>query len=128
MKLFEDLGATLGGGAKVVTNKAKEISGVAAIKTQIGTAEASLGKLYKELGKAYFEDHKDSAEYEDQMIEIKAVLDKIDSLKAKLGDIQNTKLCPVCGKAVPNSNAFCPDCGAKLEAVEAVEVSETTEE
>lgn len=84
MKFFEDLGAVLGSGARTVADKTKELSGIAAIKAQIGTAQASLGKLYKELGKAYYEDHKEDAMYAEKMAEIKAVLDKIDSLNAKL--------------------------------------------
>ena len=84
MSFLENLGATLGGGAKVVANKTKEISGIASIKAQIAAAETSLGKLYKDLGKAYYEDNKESTVYGEKMSEIAAVLDKIEGLKAKL--------------------------------------------
>ncbi len=129
MKFFEDLGATLGTGAKAVADKTKEISGVAAIKAQIGTAEASLGKLYKDLGKAYYEDHKESAAYGEKMSEIAAVLAKIDALNAKLSSTQGVKKCPACGEAMAKDSTFCPKCGAKVESFEEVEeVKEVAQE
>ena len=84
MSFLENLGATLGSGARVVADKTKEISGIASIKAQVAAAEANLGKLYKDLGKAYYEDNKESAVYGDKMSEIAAVLAKIDGLNEKL--------------------------------------------
>ena len=89
MSILENLGATLGSGAKVVADKTKEISGIAAIKAQVAAAEANLGKLYKDLGKAYYEDNKESAVYGEKMSEIAAVIAKIDGLKDKLAETKN---------------------------------------
>ena len=120
MKFFEDLGAVLGSGARTVADKTKELSGIAAIKAQIGTAQASLGKLYKELGKAYYEDHKEDAMYAEKMAEIKAVLDKIDSLNAKLSTADAEEVAECVVKEAEDNTV--------KEVTEEVLVEETVEE
>lgn len=129
MSFFENLGASLGGGAKTVVDKTKELSGVAAVKAQISSQEASLGKLYRDLGKAYYEANKIDAAFAEKIAEINAVKAKISELDAKLGDIQGTVRCEVCGEPIPKTSTFCPKCGAKKEASdEAVEEAPVVEE
>lgn len=116
---FENLGATLGNGARNVVDKTKDVAGVASIKAQISTAQAGLGKLYKELGKAYFEEHSDSNEYEPLMEPIRDALKKITELEEKLADAQGTTKCPSCGAQVPKDSQFCPTCGVPIDIAKA---------
>ena len=115
MSFFENLGATLGSGAKNALDKGKELKDVAALKTQISTAQASLGKMYKELGKAYFEDHKDSGDYAEITDKIKEVLDKVADLEKKLSDTQGVLKCNACGATLTKGSAFCPKCGEPID-------------
>ena len=121
MSLFENLGATLGGSAKTVVDKTKEISGVAAIKAQISSQEANLGKLYRDLGKAYYEANKIDAAFAEKIAEINAVVNKIAELDEKLGNIQGTVRCEKCGEAISKASLFCPKCGAKKATTDSVE-------
>ena len=50
-------------GGKAVADKAKELSQIASLKAQIASVENVIYKNYKELGKAYYEAHKDEEEF-----------------------------------------------------------------
>lgn len=50
-------------GGKAVADKAKELSQIASLKAQIASEENVINKNYKELGKAYYEAHKDEEEF-----------------------------------------------------------------
>ena len=50
-------------GGKAVADKAKELSQIASLKAQIDSEENVINKNYKELGKAYYEAHKDEEEF-----------------------------------------------------------------
>ena len=60
-------------GGKAVADKAKELSQIASLKAQIASEENVINKNYKELGKAYYEAHKDEEEfaYSEYMTNIK---------------------------------------------------------
>ena len=114
MKFFEDLGATIGNGAKVAADKTKEVAGVASVKAKMSTAEANLGKLYRDLGKAYYEDNKESNAYAEITRQIKEQLAKVEELEKKLMEAQGCVKCPECGEMVPKDSSFCQKCGAKV--------------
>ena len=116
MSFLENLGATIGGGAKTALDKGKELKDVAAIKAQIASIQANLGKLYKELGKAYYDENKEAAAYSDKMAPIKDALDKISELESKLMDAQGNVKCPVGGASVEAGAQFCPKCGAAMSS------------
>ena len=95
--------------------------------------EGAIQKMYRELGKAYFQDHKDdeTAEY-DQVLAIKAAFEEIGELKASKDEIRGIKRCKECGNPVSQEAKFCANCGAKCEAepefVECEVVDDVTEE
>ena len=76
MSLWNDITEKVGAGSKVVADKAKEVSEIANIRAQIVGCDNTLVKNFKELGKAYFEAHKDDldGEFSEIMGVIKAVL------------------------------------------------------
>lgn len=84
MSLWDDITEKVGAGSKLVANKAKEVSEIANIRAQIVSCDNALVKNYKELGKAYYEAHKDDVdkEFADIMKNIKDASDK----KADLND------------------------------------------
>lgn len=84
MSLWDDITEKVGAGSKLVANKAKEVSEIANIRAQIVSCDNALVKNYKELGKAYYEAHKDDIdkEFADIMKNIKDASDK----KADLND------------------------------------------
>lgn len=68
MEFFDKLSETIVSAGKDVGQKAKDVSGIAKLKMDIRSKEDFVEKQYAELGKAYYEKHKDeeSAESEER--------------------------------------------------------------
>ncbi len=123
MSFWNDITEKVQAGSKVAAAKAKELSQIAQLKTQIVGCDNLLVKNYKELGKAYYEAHKDDEilEYAEYMDTIKDALAKKDDLNAQIAEIKaaNPEVAEAADEAVEAAD----------EAVEvAAEVIETAEE
>ena len=116
MAFFDKLSETLTNASKDVSQKAKDLSGVAKLTMDIHTKEDQVQKMYAQIGKLYFEAHKDDdpAEYA-QMSQIKEMLASIEDMKKELCELKGTKACPRCGQEVKAADVYCKSCGAKLE-------------
>jgi len=92
MSLWNDITEKVGAGSKVVADKAKEVSEIANIRAQIVGCDNTLVKNFKELGKAYFEAHKDDldGEFSEIMGVIKDATDKKAALNDLLKNRKNT--------------------------------------
>lgn len=116
MAFFDKLSNTISAAGKDGLNKAKELKDTAKISMDIKEREGAIQRMYRELGKAYYQDHKDdeNAEY-DQILAIKAAFEEIGELKANKDEIRGIKRCPECGNPVSQEAKFCASCGAKCE-------------
>ena len=121
MAFFDKLSETLTNASKDVSQKAKDLSGVAKLTMDIHTKEDQVQKLYAQIGKLYFEEHKDEepAAYE-QMPQIKETLAVIEDMKKELMELKGAKVCPRCGQEVKTADAYCKSCGAKIEDEEII--------
>jgi len=130
MSAWDDLKGSLFAAGRDVSQKAKEVSEVAKLKMDIHTKEDFVEKQYAALGRAYYEANKDNASDKDAAAfrVIAEALEEIQRMNQQVMDIQGVVQCPNCGKKVPIGNAFCSDCGAKLDEiiVDAKVVSEET--
>ena len=115
MAFFDKLSETLTNASKDVGQKAKDLSGVAKLTMDIHTKEDQVQKMYAQIGKLYFESHKDDdpAEYA-QIAQIKEMLVVIEDMKKDLMELKGTKTWPKCGKEIDSKDTFCKGCGAKL--------------
>ena len=116
MAFFDKLSETLTNASKDVSQKAKDLSGTAKLTMDIHTKEDQVQKMYAQIGKLYFEAHKDDdpAAYE-QMAQIKEALVVIEDMKKELRELKGAKICPRCGKEIGKEDTYCKNCGAKLE-------------
>ncbi len=91
MSFWNDLTEKVNEGSKIVADKAKKVSEIANIKAQIISCDNVINKNYKELGKAFFEAHKDDIdpEYADIVKVIKESMDKKDALNEKLASCKD---------------------------------------
>ena len=128
MSAWDDLKGTLFAAGRDVSQKAKEVSEVAKLKMDIHTKEDFVEKQFATLGRAYYEANKDNASEKDaaQFAVIAEAMEEIKRMNQQVMDIQGVLQCPNCGKKVPAGNAFCSDCGAKMDeiVVDATVVSE----
>lgn len=91
-----------------------------------GTDEEELGRLYQELGKAYYE-----GAYEDPLPQLLPLFDEITKIVSRqenqqsamaedFGDLQNPRdpgekrYCANCGAELPGSARFCGICGTPV--------------
>lgn len=112
---------------KDVGAKAKDVSATAKIKLDISSKESFLQKQYAELGRVYFEAHKDEEDVAEKEAfdAIKDILRELDDLKEQLLDKQGSVVCPNCGEKQSMEASFCSKCGASLvEKVDAEFVEE----
>ena len=111
-----------------VTKKAKSYAGIPALQVQVGKCESQIKKAYEEMGKAYVEAHaeEEGGEYAEWFTVICDAQKKIGQLKAEIEEKKNygenvadvdeksvniEKICPICGRSVPEESAFCSICG-----------------
>lgn len=111
-----------------VTKKAKNYAGIPGLQVQVGKCESQIKKAYEEIGEAYFNahEHEDGGEYAGQFTTIKENQKKIGQLKAEIEEkkkggestadadpasVSIEKVCPICGRSVPDDSAFCNVCG-----------------
>ncbi len=128
MALFERISNTISAAGKDGLSKAKEIKDTAKINVDIKEREGSIQRMYRELGKAYYQDHKDdpAPEYS-QVFAIKAAFEEIGELKASKDEIRGIKRCENCGKIISSEAKFCSGCGAKVAEEEKVSEGEAEE-
>lgn len=131
MALFNKISNTISAAGKDGLNKAKEFKDTAKITVDIKEREGAIQRMYRELGKAYYHDHKDDkAPAYDQVFAIKAAFEEIGELKANKDEIRGIKRCSCCGNIVSQEAKFCANCGAKCEeeVVECEVVDDDVEE
>ena len=116
MEFFEKLSNTISAAGKDGLNKAKELKDTAKLTMDIKEREGAIQKYYRELGKAYYQDHKmDVAPEYEQMAAIKAAFEEIGELKAAKDEIRGIKRCPSCGSTISPVAKYCANCGEKCE-------------
>lgn len=111
-----------------VTKKAKSYAGIPGLQVQVGKCESQIKKAYEEIGKVYFQthEHETAGEYAEQMKTIRENQKRIGQLKAEIEekkaggdntaeikpeDVSIEKICPICGRSVPDASIFCSVCG-----------------
>ncbi len=125
--LFKQIGETVSGAGKEGIEKAKEFRDSTRLSLEIRDRESSIQKAYRELGKAYYMDHRNDEDPEyDQIVFIRAAFEEIGELKANKDEVRGIRRCPNCGEPIQSGANFCPKCGAKYETDE--EIAEDADE
>lgn len=127
MDFFEKLGDTIVNVGKDVTQKAKDVSGIAKLKLDIKSKEEFIKEQYIELGKVYYEMHRDdAAEGQDRFDLIKEALEEIERMKVQILELKGARKCPDCGAEAADTADYCSVCGAKLTVVVEEDAGEKT--
>ena len=115
MEFFDKLSETIVSAGKDVGQKAKDVSEIAKLKMDIRSKEDFVEKQYAELGKAYYEKHKDEENAETDFFLITEALGEIERMRAEVFKLQGATECPKCGAKMPQGAAFCSNCGTKMD-------------
>ena len=116
MELFDKLGDTIVSVSKDATQKAKDISDLARIRMEIRSKQDYLNKLFLEIGRIYYDAHKDDEEkeFKEEMLLVKDAQEALEELKQQLGQIKGMVKCTECGNDMPMEADYCSKCGTKL--------------
>jgi predicted nuclease with TOPRIM domain len=114
MAFFDSMKETLTTAGRDVSQKAKEVSGVAKLKLDIKSKEDALNKEYIALGKRYYDMQKEGEIADEQIANVSSLLSEIADLKDEVVRMQGGACCPHCGAVIPEGAAFCSKCGAKM--------------
>lgn len=119
MDLFEQLGEKLTGAGQNVAQQTKNLTDVARLNNAISSKERAITKLYTEIGRAYYEHHKDdpSAEELQLVSEVSKLCGEIEKCQETIKKIKGVAKCPSCGADVPAGSLFCSVCGKKMPPV-----------
>lgn len=88
---FDKLSDTINNTANNISDKAKEFSEVSSLNGQIRSQEKQIENAYIEIGKSYYEAHKDAAEdiYLEQMKKITEAKEVADRLRTDVETIKS---------------------------------------
>ena len=118
MTFLTKLGETISATGKDVSQKAKDLTGIAKLNLDVRAKEEFVERQYAEIGKQYYELHKDDEEpFYEEITLIKDSLKEIEQFKSEIADLKGKKKCPACGAVVEQDAAFCNKCGAKCESI-----------
>ncbi len=99
-----------------VAKKAKDLTEIAKLNSQISSNESTIKATYAEIGKYVYENLRDDApeEIAAKMAVIDNALAEIERLKNEILKVKGSQKCAQCGNEVDASVAFCPSCGNKM--------------
>lgn len=118
-----------------VAKKAKDITEITKLKSQIASNENAIKTTYSEIGKYVYENLKDDApaEIAEKMTIIDSALAEIERLKEEILKLKGSIKCEQCGAEVNEDDAFCPKCGTKtpepvVDIIDEEEIKEVKDE
>lgn len=119
MDFLNKIGDSIVTATQGVSEKAKDMTGIAKLQYEMKTKEEFLNKKYQEIGKMYYQNSKDVflEEYTALFDEVEVTLNKLNELKAQIAERKGSKTCSKCGAVVGNTAAFCSECGAKMDDI-----------
>ncbi len=125
MDFFERLGDTIVNVSRDVTQKAKDVSGIAKLKLDMKATEDFIKEQYAALGKWYYQEHKEEEGEQRAWIErIDEALEAIAQMELKILELKKARVCQECGAQASDTAEYCSVCGAKLVVVVKEDVPE----
>lgn len=130
MGFFDNLRNNITAASQATADEAKKTVETLKVKEQIRQDKKDLKDLTYQIGQAYIDLHANDYEecFEEFFIEIAAINESIEKKERILAEMKNERVCPECGKEIPNNTNFCPHCGVGLTAEPEEVVVEPEEE
>lgn len=118
MDVISKLGESLTEAGKDVSQKVRDMTGIARLNMDIKAKESYISKQYAAIGEQYYELHKDDVEpLFEEMALINEAKEEILRMQNELADLKGMKKCPSCGATADQEAQYCPSCGTKYETV-----------
>lgn len=141
MSIWEELGQKITQSSQEVLQKARDISGVVSMNSDISDSKRKIKDLYAELGEILVKEAFEGKTAEDlraviegeaadeaahavtlhswkeicsKVMYIRSEEEVIALNEAKIEEIKSVKMCPRCGCRITKEMIFCPECGARV--------------
>lgn len=117
MSFLDDLGKTITNKSQDVAKKAKDITEVTRLNSQISSERKIIDSCYLEIGKLYYQRHQESPEqcFAEYIEKIHQSERNIEQWNEEIVRIKKLRKCVNCGADIPADALFCNVCGAKNE-------------
>lgn len=116
--LAEKTGDVASCAADAARKKATELAGTTKVNLQIFDLNTECDVLFKEMGRMVYAVHRgedvSNEEMDQKLAAVDAKQEKIATLHQSLAGMKSIVVCPHCGKACGQEDAFCPGCGGAL--------------
>lgn len=121
MSFLDQLGKKVSDAGKGVAQQTKNLTEIARLTSVIDTEEKMVAQSYTQIGKTYYENHKNDpdAECAAQIALVNKSLEKIAQWREQIQRIKGIVKCPQCGAEIPYGSQFCGVCGTKIVRPEA---------
>ena len=121
MSFWDQLGKKVSDAGKGVAQQTKNLTEIARLTSVIDTEEKMVAQSYTQIGKTYYENHKNDpdAECAAQIALVNKSLEKIAQWRDQIQRIKGIVKCPQCGAEIPYGSQFCGVCGTKIVRPEA---------
>lgn len=121
MDSLSKLAKSVGDGAKTAVKKSEDMVEIAKLNKSITNEEDRIKLTFVEIGKMIYSKYENDEIIEDELVQFCQKIDEfyknIYSLKEKIADIKNVRICSNCGAELELDSDFCVKCGAKQEVV-----------
>lgn len=119
MDSLSKIAKSVGDGAKTAVKKSEDMVEIAKLNKAITNEEDRIKLTYNEIGKIVYSKYERNEAVEDELIQFCNKIDEFQnnilSIKQKIAEIKNVKVCSNCGTEVEPTSEFCVKCGTKLE-------------
>lgn len=108
--------------SKTAVKKTKDTMDRSKLKYAVSETEGKIKCVLAQMGKTIYDEYKNGAEFEGELADkcklLNSLYEETEDLKAKLAELSDSVLCPVCGNMISNDACFCPKCGSKRNGKE----------
>ena len=122
MGLFDEITNTVMNAGQAVGDRVKTAVDVTKASYEVKETEHKLRDAYAELGRRYFQDHREDPG--EDFSEIETLLEKLEEKKDTVDSLKKTQTCPACGSSVSKESVFCPKCGEKMPVSQEAEAAD----
>lgn len=118
MDFLEALKDKISSTTRTVAQKSGAIVEITKLRARIAENEAEINKTLRRMGESLYEAYKTGEESYTSIAEscadIDAAYERIDELSARMQELRNVKICPVCKKEMDRDAVYCSICGEKF--------------
>lgn len=106
--------------ANAASEKAGEVYEIGKLRLALASLNSDLDAAYTQLGRLEYDARRNKNDntvlIEACLAEIDSIQQDMDSLTQEIAEATGERVCPHCAESVAADAAYCPKCGAKMEA------------